>query len=77
MTKLGKLAAPVVGTGTRLHADEAGWQVGNELQKFGAGHLRAHQSWFACFIDAVHRKDVLGDINSNGYDSHDFPSQVS
>ena len=28
-------------------------------------------------IHAMHGKDVLGKVNSNGYDSHDFPSQTS
>ena len=36
-----------------------------------------YQRRFACLIHAMYGKDVLGEINSNGYDSHDFPSQVS
>jgi hypothetical protein len=32
---------------------------------------------YAKFIDAMHGKNVLCQIDANGYDSHDFPSQVS
>jgi len=27
-------------------------------------------------VHAMHCQDVLGEVNSNGYDCHDFPSQV-
>jgi len=73
----GKLTAPVVGARAGFHADQAGRQIGNQLQQLSAWYLGAHQRGLACLIHALHGKDILGEINSNGYDSHDFPSQVS
>jgi len=66
-----------MGSAARLPADQARRQVGNEFKQFGAWHLRAYQGGLASLIHAMHGKDVLGQINSNGYDSHDFPFQVS
>jgi len=35
----------------------------------------AHQCRLACLVHTMHSKDVLRQIDSYGYDSHDFPSQ--
>jgi hypothetical protein len=32
---------------------------------------------FAKFLGRSHGKDTLGEVDSNGYDDHDFPSQMS
>jgi hypothetical protein len=77
VAELGKLARPVVSTRARFHADQARRQRGNQLQQRVASDVGAHQSRLAAFIDAVHGKDVLGEIDSDGDNGHDFPSQVS
>jgi len=46
-------------------------------EQLGARHLGAYQYRLAGLIYAVDRENVLGEVNSNGYDSDDFPSQVS
>jgi hypothetical protein len=51
--------------------------IGNEFEQFGAGYFGTHQYRLACFIHAVHGKDVLCKVDSNSYDSHDFPFQYS
>ena len=38
-----------------------------------AGYLGPHQCGFASFVYAIHGKDVLCKVDSNGYDSYDFP----
>lgn len=75
MAELGKLARPVVGAGARLHADQAARQVGDEFEQFGTRDFGAHQCRLACLVHTMHSKDVLRQIDSYGYDSHDFPSQ--
>lgn len=42
-----------------------------------ARHLEVHHRRLAGLIHAVDSEDVPGEVNSNGYDSHDFPFQVS
>jgi hypothetical protein len=74
VVELGKLPGPVVGTGAGFHTDQARWQMGYEFKKLTAWYFWPHQGRFSCFIYAVHSEDVLGEINSNGYDCHDFPS---
>jgi len=46
--------------------------MGDEFEQLAAWYFWPHQGRFACFIDAMHSKDVLGEINSNGYDCYDF-----
>ena len=75
VAELGKLPGPVVGTGAGFHIDQARWQMGYEFKKLAAWDFWAHQGRFARFIDTMHSEDVLGEINSNGYDCHDFPFQ--
>ena len=45
--------------------------------KLGARHARLQQLGPAGFVHAVQREDVLGEINSNGQNGHDFPFRVS
>jgi len=75
VAQLGKFPGPMVGTGADFGADQAGWQMGYAFEQLGTRNVWAHQGKVACFIDAMHSEDVLGEINSNGYDCHDFPSQ--
>ncbi len=44
--------------------------MGHESDELGTRDFWAHQGRFACLIDAMHREDVLGEINSNSYDHH-------
>ena len=62
---------------TCLHANEARRQFRNQFEQGGAFDDRSQESRLACLIHAMHSKDVLGEVNSNGYDSRDFPFQVS
>jgi hypothetical protein len=43
------------------------------------GHLEgwAEKHGLACGIDTLNGKDVLGGVDSNGYDSHDFLFQLA
>jgi len=50
--------------------------MGDEFEQLAAWYFWAHQGRFACFIDAMPSEDVLGEINSNGYDCHDFPFRI-
>ena len=77
VAELGELARPVVRARAGFHADEAGRQCGDEFEQLGARHCRAHQLSFAARIDAVDDEDRLCKIDSDGYDGHDFPFQVS
>ena len=60
-----------------LHADDAGRQRGDQLVQLGPSHARPNQHRLAVLVDAVHRKDVLGEIDSNVENAHDFPFRVS
>ena len=51
-------------------------QMGYEFEQLGMWDFWPHQGRFACFIDAMHSEDVLGEINYNGYDSCHLPYQV-
>lgn len=77
LSEPGEFACPVVRARAGFHADQAGRQVGDEFEQLGAHYLRANQGGFAGFIHAVQGNDVLGKIDSDGYDGHDFPSRVS
>jgi hypothetical protein len=52
---------------------EARGQGGYQLEQFGAWHAGAHQHGLACGIDAVDGKNILGQIDAYGYDSHGLP----
>jgi hypothetical protein len=60
--------------GANFHADQARRQIGNKFIQLGAWHLGAPPHGLGKFIDAADGNDVFGEVNSNGYDSHDFPS---
>lgn len=57
-------ASPVVGTGARLHADQARRQRRDRLQQFAAWHAGAHQQRPARGIHTMQGKHVLGEIDT-------------
>ena len=77
MSKGGKQSGPVVGAGAGFHTNQTRGQRGNKLCQLDAWHARPQQHWFACCIDTMNGKDIFCQINSNRYDSHDFPSRTS
>jgi hypothetical protein len=60
-------------TNTGFHADQARRQVGNQRQQLVAWDFGFDQFCLAAFIDAVDCKNVLGKIDSDGDNAHDFP----
>ena len=40
-------------------------------------HARANEHRLAVLVGTVHRKNVLGEIDSNVQNGHDFPFRVS
>jgi hypothetical protein len=72
-----KFTRPVVGTRTGFHADQTRRQSGDEFEEFGAWYFGAHEFGLAGFAHAMHGENVLCQVDSNGYDGHDFPSQLS
>jgi len=73
----GKQPGPVVGAGAGFDADEARRQGGHHFEQPGAWHARQQQFGLAGVVDTVQGKDVLGEIDSNGQNGHDFPFRVS
>jgi hypothetical protein len=47
--------------------------TGDEFQQLAARYFRSNKRWFASLIDTMNGKDVFCKVDSNGYDSHDFP----
>lgn len=56
--------------------DRAGWQRGNLFLQFVARDLRLHQDWLAVLVHPMHRKHVLGEIDPDVHNSHDFLLRV-
>ena len=52
-----------------FHANQARWQIGNEFEQLRPWYFWIYQHCFASFIDAMHGKNVLGEVDSYGYDS--------
>lgn len=48
-----------------------------QVSFFARNQASPHQFRLARLTHAMHGKDVLCQIDPNGYDGHDFPSQVS
>jgi hypothetical protein len=68
-----ELPGPVVGAGAGFHADHAGRQGRDQGQQLVARHRRSYQFRTSGLVDAVHGKDVLGEVDSNAYDGHGLP----
>jgi hypothetical protein len=60
-----------------LHADGAWRQRRHQRMQLGSRHARAAQVDLAALVDTVQRKHVLGEIDSNVQNGHDFPFRVS
>jgi hypothetical protein len=67
----------VVRAGAGFNADGARRQRGHQRVQFGPRHPRLQQLRLADFVHAVQREDILGEIDSNGQNGHDFPFRVS
>jgi hypothetical protein len=50
-------------------------ELGKRIE--GTNPARGYQRGFAGLIHAIHGENVFCQVDSNGYDSHDFPSQMS
>jgi hypothetical protein len=68
-----ELPGPVARAAARLHPDRAWRQRRYQFTEPSARHVRPHQFLLARFIDAVYRKDILGEMNADEYDSHGLP----
>lgn len=67
----------VVRSRARLHADHARRQRRYSCIELAARHLRLLQPGRSGFIHAVQREEVLGEIDPNVENGHDFPFRVS
>ena len=63
----------MVGAGAGFHADDTRWQLHQQRQQLLSCYLRLDQYCFAVGINAVHGKNVLGEINSYSDNAHGFP----
>ena len=66
-------ACPVVRAGAGFHADHAGRQGRDQRMQLVARHRRAHKLRLAGLVDAVHGKNVLGEIDTDSQNSHGLP----
>src|ERR687892_253898 len=64
MTEPADLARPVVRAGTRLNADQAGRQVGEELEHLAAPKLPGDER-LAMGVDAMHLEHGLGEVEAD------------
>jgi len=64
---------PVVRAGARFHPHDAGRQRGDQFRQLGPRHARAFELRLAKLIDAVHGKNILGEIDTNGQNRHGLP----
>lgn len=73
-----EFASPVVGTRARFHTNETWWQRGDEFEQLGTLHAGTQKYRFACGINAMHSKDILCQIDSDGDNvSHGLPLPTS
>lgn len=72
---------PVVGAGTRFHADQGRRQLRDQRRQILPRHLRLDQQQIAIIINGVHRKYILGEVDSYrdptairfGHNAHGLP----
>ena len=70
---LAEQSRPVVRAGAGFHADEAGRQLGDQRQQMLPRYFGLDQRRLAVIINAMHGKDVLGQIDSNSDNAHGLP----
>ena len=68
-----KQPRPMVRARASLHADHARRQRVNQRVQRVARHGRAHQLGFASLVEAMHRENILGKINTSGQNRHGLP----
>ncbi len=56
-----------------MHTDQAGRELGDQGWQLFACDLGLDQYGLAVFIDAVNRKDVLGEIDTYRHNAHGLP----
>jgi hypothetical protein len=69
MPELHQLASPVMGRRARLHANETGRKLPEELHHLLAAQL-PNENNLALTVDAMDLENVLGEINANGANLH-------
>jgi hypothetical protein len=69
----GKQPCPMMCTRAGFHADRARRQSRHQLHQLGPRNARVLHFGFAGIAHAVHGKHVLGEINTNGQNSHGLP----
>jgi hypothetical protein len=74
---LRKQPGPVMRARAGLHADRASQQRRDQLVQLDPGHARPHQHRLAVLVDTVDRENVLGEIDPDVQNGHDFPFRVS
>ncbi len=73
-----EFASPVVGARARFHTNETWWQRGDEFEQLGTLRAGTQKYRFACGINAMHSKDILCQIDSDGDNvSHGLPLPTS
>ena len=68
-----KQPRPVVGARAGFHANPARRQLDDQRQQLLTRHVGFDQRRLAVLIHPMYRKDVLGEINSNGDNAHGLP----
>src|SRR5690606_12343816 len=61
----------------RLHADQTWRQRAQQWHQISTLDLGLEQHHLARLIDAMHRKNILGKVNTNCNNSHDFPFRIN
>ncbi len=69
-------ARPVVRAGAGLRADHAGRQRGDQRVQLGARDAGLAQFGSAGLVDSVHGENILGEIDANAQNAHDFPLRM-
>jgi hypothetical protein len=70
-------ACPVVHARAGLHADHTRRQRRDQPVQLGSGDLRLAQFGRSCLVHPVDRKNILGQIDANVQNAHDFPFRMS
>jgi len=73
VTLLPEQPCPVVGAAAGFHTDQAGRELGDQGWQLLTRYLRLDQHRLAIIINPVHRKYVLGEIDSYRDNAHGLP----
>jgi hypothetical protein len=72
-----KQARPVVRAGAGFHADHARRQRGDQRVQLGSRDPGLAQLSGSRFVHPIHSKNILGEIDANIQNAHDFPFRMS